>query len=435
MRLFISLLLLMSSVQAEDIKKLTILHSNDLHARLTPDANHRGGFAHLATLVRRELAGCDHCLYLNAGDLVQGTPVSTIFRGEPVYTIGNKLKFDVSTIGNHEFDYGYAQLEKFLRMAKYPIVSANIVDQSGKLIAKKPYVIKKVNGLRVAIIGSVMSDLEGFLKPMDLGPWHSSPAKDAVAKYASELRNKADVVIVLGHIHQKEGSEIIAQVPQVNVVVEGHGHAGRKELEVVDGRVAVGCAGYGVDLCRLDLEVNKTQKKLVSWKWTKIPVDANTIPAASDVEKLVAKWEKRVSDKVDRVIGEAKRNLEKRDLTPLIEQATLEEMHADFTVMNAGGVRDRLVKGPIMERQIWNIIPFDNVMMTATLRGSEIPEVIRKGRTVEPDKEYLLAMSDFLATNPVSIQQLGLQSVKFRDTDLFLRDELLNWVKKKKILE
>ena len=102
MRLFIPLLLLMSSVQAEDIKRLTILHSNDLHARLTPDANHRGGFAHLATLVRRELAGCDHCLYLNAGDLVQGTPVSTIFRGEPVYTIGNKLKFDASTIGNHE---------------------------------------------------------------------------------------------------------------------------------------------------------------------------------------------------------------------------------------------------------------------------------------------------------------------------------------------
>ena len=100
MRLFIPLLLLMSSVQAEDIRRLTVLHSNDLHARLTPDANHRGGFAHLATLVRRERAGCSHCLYLHAGDLVQGTPVSTIFRGEPVYTIGNKLKFDVAYLKN-----------------------------------------------------------------------------------------------------------------------------------------------------------------------------------------------------------------------------------------------------------------------------------------------------------------------------------------------
>ncbi len=435
MRLLFICLIGMSSALAEDIRKLTILHSNDLHARITPDTNHRGGFAYLATLVRKERAGCDHCLYLNAGDLVQGTPVSTIFRGEPVYKIGNLLKFDASTIGNHEFDYGWQQTQKFLRMAKYPVVSGNIVDQNGKLFAKKPYVIKKVNGLRVAIIGSVMSDLEAFLKPKDLGPWHSTSSLDAAAKYAQELRDKVDVVIILGHIKQNEGSAIIRQVPQVNVVVEGHVHTGRKELEVVDGRVAVGCAGYGVDLCRLDLEVDKSTKKLVSWKWTKLAVDANTIAAAPDVEKLVSKWEKRVSAKVDRVIGEAKRDFEKRDLVPMIEKATLDEMHADFTLMNAGGVRDRLVKGQILERAIWNIIPFDNVMMTATLKGSEIPDAIRKGKSVEPNKEYLLALSDFLATNPVSLEQLGLKTVKFRETDVLFRDMFIQWVKNKKVLE
>ena len=253
---------MLASADAQDIRRLTILHSNDLHARLTPDTNKRGGFAYLATLVRRERAGCDHCLYLNAGDLVQGSPVSTIFRGEPVYKIGNMLKFDVSTIGNHEFDYGYVQTTKFLRMAKYPVVSGNIVDDSGKLFARKAYVIKKVNGLKVAVIGGVMSDLGGFLKPKDLGPWHSTPVKDMAAKYAKELRGKVDVIIVLGHIHPEEGSSIIKEVADVNLVVEGHAHGGRKELEAVDGRVAVGCAGYGVDLCRLDLEVNKREKKL-----------------------------------------------------------------------------------------------------------------------------------------------------------------------------
>ena len=432
---FSLLLLLLTAADAQDIRRLTILHSNDLHARLTPDTNKRGGFAYLATLVRRERAGCDHCLYLNAGDLVQGTPVSTIFKGEPVYKIGNLLKFDVSTIGNHEFDYGYAHTAKFLRLAKYPVVSGNIVDDRGKLFARKPYVIKKVNGLKIAVIGGVMSDLAGFLKPKDLGPWHATPVKDMAAKYAKELRGKVDVIIVLGHIHPEEGSSIIKEVTDVNVVVEGHAHAGRKELEAADSRVAVGCAGYGVDLCRLDLEVNRQEKKLVSWKWTKIPVDSSTVAPAPDVAKLVAKWEKRVEEKVDREIGEARRDFEKRDLTPIIEKATLEEMNVDFTYMNAGGVRDRLAKGKILERHIWNIIPFDNVMMTAKIKGSAISDTIRKGRTVEPDKEYTLALSDFLATNPASIKQLGLEGVKFTEVDLYLRDVLINWVKKKKVME
>lgn len=432
---FSLLFLMLASADAQDIRRLTILHSNDLHARLTPDTNERGGFAYLATLVRRERAGCDHCLYLNAGDLVQGSPVSTIFRGEPVYKIGNMLKFDVSTIGNHEFDYGYVQTKKFLRMAKYPVVSGNIVDDSGKLFARKVYVIKKVNGLKVAVIGGVMSDLGGFLKPKDLGPWHSTPVKDMAAQYAKELRGKVDVIIVLGHIHPEEGSSIIKEVADVNVVVEGHAHGGRKELEAADGRVAVGCAGYGVDLCRLDLEVNKREKKLVSWKWTKIPVDSVTVAPAPDVAKVVAKWEKRVEEKVDREIGEARRDLEKRDLTPMIEKATMEEMKVDFSYMNAGGVRDRLAKGKILERHIWNIIPFDNVMMTAKIKGAAISDAIRKGRAVEPDKEYTLALSDFLATNPASIKQLGLAGVKFAEVDLYLRDVLINWVKKKKVIE
>ena len=431
----LSLLLFTTLLEGQQVRHLTILHSNDLHARLTPDSNHRGGFAYLATLVRAQRKGCRDCLYLNAGDLVQGTPVSSIFRGEPVFQIGNLLKFDAAAIGNHDFDYGYKQTEKFMHIAKYPLLSANIEDNAGKLFARKPYVIKKVNGLRVAIIGAVLSDLEGFLKPKDLGPWHSSPVKDAVQKYALQLRDNADVVIVLGHIHAAEGSSIIKDVPQVNIVVEGHEHRGRPELEAVDGRVAVGCAGYGTDLCRLDVEVNVREKKLVSWKWTKLPVDANTLAPAPDVEKLVAKWEKKVTEKVDTVIGEAKRDLARADLVAIIEKATLDQMHADFTSMNAGGVRDRLSRGPILERHIWNIIPFDNVIMVAKVPGSKVPEAMRKSAVIDPAKEYTIALSDFLATNPVSLKTFGLLDVKFQATDQFLRDVVINWVKKVKVVE
>ena len=82
-RLLVAVLLLAGRLPAE-IRSLTILHTNDLHARLTSLTNGRGGFAELAAVIRRERAHCSDCILLNAGDLAQGSPVSTIFHGEPV---------------------------------------------------------------------------------------------------------------------------------------------------------------------------------------------------------------------------------------------------------------------------------------------------------------------------------------------------------------
>src|ERR1700730_7110333 len=106
-------LLLVLQVRAE-IRSLTILHTNDLHARLLPLENGHGGFAYLAAVIRRERANCSDCIVLNAGDLLQGTPVSTIFHGRPVYQIGNLLGSDAATLGNHEFDYGWQQARTFM---------------------------------------------------------------------------------------------------------------------------------------------------------------------------------------------------------------------------------------------------------------------------------------------------------------------------------
>src|SRR5262245_54843323 len=130
-------LLLLPCLPAE-VLPLTILHTNDLHARLTPLENKNGGFAYLATAIRTERGNCNTCILLNAGDLVQGTPVSTIFHGLPVFEVANLLGFDVMTLGNHDFDYGWLQTRKFIQTAKYPLVTANIVNAAGKTTTPKP---------------------------------------------------------------------------------------------------------------------------------------------------------------------------------------------------------------------------------------------------------------------------------------------------------
>src|SRR3984957_5348236 len=188
-RPLLCLLLAASSLLAQDaIKPLTILHSNDLHAHLRPDEHGNGGFARLATAVRQEKANCMACLYLEAGDIVQGTPVSTLYHGIPVYQIANLLGFDASTLGNHEFDYGWRRVQEFVRIARFPIVSANIVDADGKTMTK-PYVIQTVGGLRVGIIGAILGDLVGtVITKESAGPWRVLPVVETVRKYAAELR-------------------------------------------------------------------------------------------------------------------------------------------------------------------------------------------------------------------------------------------------------
>ncbi len=215
-RRLLSLLLCITPLAAQ-IKPLTILHSNDLHAHLLPDDRDNGGFARLATEVRRQKAQCAACLYLNAGDLVQGTPVSTLFHGTPIYQIANLLGIDVSTLGNHDFDYGWRRTQEFIRIARFPIVSANIVDADGKTITR-PYVIQTVGGIRVGIIGAILGDLVGtVITKEEAGPWRTLASSGNGTQICRErLRDRTDLIVVLGHIHdESEVNEILKQVPEV----------------------------------------------------------------------------------------------------------------------------------------------------------------------------------------------------------------------------
>ena len=429
-------LLLAACLPAQDaVRSLTILHTNDLHARLLPDDQGRGGFAALAAGIRRERAGCDACLLLNAGDLVQGTPVSTLFHGLPVYEIANLFGYDAATLGNHEFDYGWEQVARFVHTARYPVVTANVVDQDGHLLASAPYVVLKANGVRVGVIGELLGDMIQYTTPDKMGPWHALPVVETVRKYADELRGQADLIVVLGHINDSEATQILHEAPAVSVVVSGHDHTGLRTPEEYQGRINVRANGYGRDFGRLDLEVNVPEHKMVSWKWRTIPVEAKNITPAEDVAALVEQWEAKVSKIVDVPVGEARHTIAGPELKHLIERAMIEETGADFAFMNQGGVRDRLPEGRLLARHIWNVMPFDNLVVVGRFPGSKLPASVLAGRTVDPQREYTLAVSDFTAANQSGPGELGTTGLAFPQNGPLLRDLLIEWVKKKKVLE
>jgi 2',3'-cyclic-nucleotide 2'-phosphodiesterase (5'-nucleotidase family) len=434
-RLLLSIFLCLAPVAAQ-IKPLTILHSNDLHAHLMPDDRDNGGFARLATEIRRQKAECAACLYLNAGDMVQGTPVSTLFHGAPIYEIANLLGLDASTLGNHDFDYGWRRTQEFMRIAHFPIVSANIVDKDGKTMTR-PYVILTAGGIRVGVIGAILGDLVGtVITPEDAGPWHVLPVVETVRKYATELRDQTDLIVVLAHIHDEgEVDAILRNVPEVSVVIAGHSHEGYPAMMKVDGRVAVLVRAYGDQLGKLDLQVDVGAKKLQSAEWTKIPIDSKIMPAP-DVARQVAHWESKVSKLVDIPIGESTLRMDRNnaELRKMVERAMAEQTGSDIAWINPGNLRDTVPKGQILIRNIWNLLPFDNYIVMGKFKGSELPASITRRYPVEPDREYTVATTDFTATNQADKEQLGASGLRFPRTGPLQRDAVIEWIKKKKVV-
>jgi 5'-nucleotidase/UDP-sugar diphosphatase len=429
---------LLAGCRQSTTHELTILHFNDLHDRLLPDPDGIGGVAHLATVLNRERAAAHASLTLNAGDLVQGSPVSTLFQGLPDYEIANHLGVDVNTLGNHEFDYGWGRIRDFLQAANFPTVSANVLDDSGNRLVNPPYVIRDTGGLRVAVIGALLEKIADTTTLERLGPYHAAPNVETLRPIVAQAKQHADMVIVLAHLDKTEAEAILRGLPDVSLVVIGHEHAPWKEPLEVDGRLVIHAEGYGRQVGRLVLNYDTATRRIASHEWTGIPVDDSVYPADPVVQAEVDQWEARVADLVDVPIGESARQLSRPEVKDLMERAMNDRFPSDFAFTNVSGVRDTLPQGRLLARHIWNVMPFDNRVVVAEISGDQLMKLEDPSRPVKVagtakldlQRTYRLVTTDFLASSWAD------RGYKFRAVDqrVLLRDVLIDWIKQKKIV-
>ena len=429
---------LVSSCRPSRIHELTILHFNDLHDRLLPDPDRIGGVAHLATLLKRERAAARASLTLHGGDLVQGTPVSTLFEGLPDYEIANSLGIDVNCLGNHEFDYGWKRIGDFLRVANFPTVSANAIDASGNRLVNPPYVIRDAGGMRVAVIGALLERVLESTTLSRLGPYHAAPNIETLRPLVAEAAQKADIVIVLGHLEKAEAENILRALPDVSVVVIGHEHAPWKASVEIDGRLVVHAEGYGRQVGRLVLQYDTAQRRIISHQWTGIAVDDKNYPADPGVQAQVDKWEAKVSGIVDVPIGRSARQLSRPEVQALMERVMLDQVDADFSFTNLGGIRDTLPQGELLARHVWNVMPFDNRVVTLEIPGTQLSALTDpSGRTdpvvtarLEPQRVYRLVTTDFVAQSWADMGRI----FPVQDQGVLLRDLVIDWIKHRKAI-
>ena len=141
---------------AEDsIRKLTILHSNDLHGDFLPkekDGKQTGGLARLSGYVRKVRSEKQNVIYALAGDMFRGSVIDSEYQGLSTIDLMNTLRPDVATIGNHEVDYGFAHLLFLEKCAKFPIVNANLFITMNNSRVFTPYINLEVGGMKIMFI-------------------------------------------------------------------------------------------------------------------------------------------------------------------------------------------------------------------------------------------------------------------------------------------
>ena len=434
-------LLLVLSLAAyghDNIVDLTILHFNDFHARLLPSAQGVGGAAYLATAIHQERKTCPRCLLLSAGDSVQGTPVSTIFRGLPIFEVLRPLNVDAFALGNHEFDYGYDRINDFMAAAGTPVLAANFLTSDAKLFTGSASIIIERDGLRIGIVGALMQDLVPRLAaPSKLGPNQMTPTLDALRAEAARLKGKTDILIALVHLWKEDCDQIVRELPEYSVTVSGHDHGGLQNMFQVEDRLGVRVKSYGAELGRLDLRYDKTTHKIIKSEWKHIPVTTSAYQPDPVVAKLVDKWESKVKAVVDTPIGISKSTHNRDQTRKWIQQVMRDRTGAQFAEMNGGGVRDILPQGQLMARDIWNIMPFESMLVVGKVPGKLIPDSIRGTADLEPEKLYSVATIDFLVEG-----WRNSKDQKLRDFGAAmplegpaLRDALLDWVRAKKTVD
>ena len=428
----LALLLVTVGCAAAPGVELTILHVNDLHARLLPDAQGRGGFAHLATVLERERSAAAAHLTLHAGDMVQGTPVSTLFEGLPIFTIANGLGIDVHCLGNHEFDYGWEKIPEYVELSAFHTVSANLTDSVGNTLVP-PYVVRQVGELRIAVVGAITERLLDLSRSSNLGSWRAAPLVTTLKPVVEAAAAAADMVIVLGHLSGGEAEAILEALPQVSVVVQGHPHGAWEQALEIDGRIAVNASGYGRGVGRLRLRYDPEARRILAYEWEVLPVVASEVPPDPAVEQLVAEWESRAADVVDVPIGRATRTIRGAELRALMETVMRDGTDAELAYMNGGGVRDILPQGELLARHVWNVMPFDNFVLTTEITGRQLIELhgtvlqsepIEGYESLDPDRVYRLVTTDFPA-DQWSDRGIDLE---WTSTGVMLRDMIIAWI-------
>ncbi len=469
----------LSATQLSDLH-LTILHVNDTHGYVLPykEAGSEkntmvGGAARLARLIEDERSkNPEGTLLLSSGDMFQGTPISNIFKGQPVIDVMNYLKFDAMAVGNHEFDWGIDVFKRMISFSHFPFLSANMKtgnDQSFPGV--KPYIIIQRKNLNIAVIGVITPDLPYLSKPDSTGKIAVPNPEDILPELIKKVKKEgAHMVVVLSHLGIEADKELAKRVSGIHVIVGGHSHTAQETPIIIGNTTIVQAGCYGLYLGILELGIgmggDPVAYRIIRGKLEKV-LAGHDRSYDETVARIVSSYHDRIKSEFAGVVGETAVDLTRKDqqesnIGNLVCDMMRETTGADIALLNSRSIRTDIPRGKIILEQVYALLPFDNVLVTMDMTGRQLMEILKHSATqpysrlqisgiritndslnaggrpvkevhvgfqqLDPDKTYRIVTNDFLASG-------GDRFVTFREgknilygTDL--REAFLSYLKK-----
>ena len=414
---------------------LVILHPNDTHSAIDPDDKGMGGIVRRKVLIDSVRAVRPNVLLIDAGDAVQGTLYFTLYDGEVERRLMNELGYDIQILGNHEFDNGMERLAAQWRQLNAERLTSNYDVRHTPLDSLfKPYTITEYDGKKIGIIALNLNP-EGMIASHNTEGLRYLDAIKAANSLAWYLRNveHVDAVVAISHIGYDKSTdntpsdqELAASTEGIDIIIGGHSHtlidpeapdAPRFRVPNAVGDTVLiaqtGSRGRELGEITIDLSTMKATSRL-------IPVDSRLDARAdTSLEAIIAPYR----DGIDRLkktrIGTLAQDMPAG--SNLLLNWVADEMLAaargmvhfdvDLSIVNKGGIRRGLPKGPVTKEEIMTMLPFDNHLVVLEIKGSDLIDAFKvmegRGgdgvsgdfdwRHIDPKATYNLATIDYLA--------------------------------------
>jgi 2',3'-cyclic-nucleotide 2'-phosphodiesterase (5'-nucleotidase family) len=409
--------------------KIVILHTNDFHGNLEP-AGSNPGMARAAKVINdvRAAEGAANVALLDAGDEMQGTLLSNLFKGESTIDVFNALGYQAATFGNHEFDWGKPTLIARTQQAQFPYVTANIVvNDTGNCATAgwtaptfaQPWTMLTVgaagNEVKVGVIGVMTPETPIITLASATEGLCFKDAADSIAHHYDAMKAAgAEVIVVLSHLGFDDGgygygiptygdktlaAKLNTAGKSANLIIGGHSHTDVSAATVV-GATTVAQAHYaGRKVGRADVTVDKTTGA-VTIAWQRLVV-STTGAEDPDIKARVATWANNTwyQNEISRVVGytavSIARNYNGDSLMgSFVNDAIYNDLNNDATPVNdvdmvfnnAGGLRADITATTnpftLTHGLLYGVLPFGNATIVGDLTGAQILDLLNQSATL-----------------------------------------------------
>ena len=410
------------SIASHDkVYEITILHTNDFHARFRPISKYDnncsqknnakgkcfGGTARLISAVEDARSRHSNTILLDGGDQFQGTLFYNLYKGKVAAEMMNKLGYDGMAVGNHEFDDGPENLRAFMDSVNFPVLMANAnIDMEPELKGKlhKSTTLYR-NNQKIGLIGVVTEEVVDISAPGD-----NIIFTDAVAAVQSEVDflTEAGVnkIILLSHSSYEIDKMIAANTTGVDVIVGGHDNAYLSNISdrakgpyptVVNGTQIIQAYAYGKFLGELSVLFDEAGNVIYA-TGEPITIDGSVNENTQIIARL-DELEEPINELKETIVGNVSNSLTGDRTVCRVQECDMGNLIADamrdsvidkgytIALQNSGGIRASLDAGDVTLGEIMTILPFQNTLSTFKVTGQQLLTAIENGVSQVEDEK------------------------------------------------